>query len=174
MLNINDFKRGDTRYTDFEGKTALWGTEISVDAEFEDELGKTEETLAAALTAINEKLAFIEKNAETVKDSTVSGAHLDELASDWLYELVENEDGDGDSGDDDIEVELEDGVIVSVNVTPEQFKASLYPRALGFEFGESTATCQAYLELGCDPDYFAGHRIHIEIDEENGIVCEGI
>ncbi len=172
MLNINDFTRGDTRYTDFAGKTTLWGTEISIDAEFEEELGKTEETLAAALPAINEKLAFIENNAAAVKDSTVSDAHLDELASDWLCELVDA-DGDDDDGEG-AEVETEDGVFVSADVTPEQFKASLYPIALGLEFGESVGACQAYLELGCEPDYFAGHRVHIEIDEENAITCGGI
>ena len=172
MLNITDFKRGDTRYTDFITKTTLWGTEISLDISFEEELGKTEETLAAALPAINAKLAFIEQNPEAVKQSSISDAHLDELAGDWLYELVEEEDENAE--DEDIMVEMEDGKMVSVNVTPDQFKESLIPLFLGLEFGESTESCQAFLELVCDPDYFAGHRVHIELDEENEISCEGI
>lgn len=172
MLTTNDFKRGDVRYTDFVTETELWGRKVRVDVSFEEELGKTEETLAAALPAINEKLAFIEQNAEAVKQSTIDDTHLEELASDWLYELVEDEVEDED--EEDIMVELEDGKTVSVNVSPEQFKASLIPLFLGFEFGETTESCQAFFELLCDPDYFAGHRVHIEIDEENGIACEGI
>ena len=69
MLTTNDFKRGDVRYTDFVTETELWGRKVRVDVSFEEELGKTEETLAAALPAINEKLAFIEQNAEAVKQS---------------------------------------------------------------------------------------------------------
>ena len=172
MLTLSDFKRGDTRYTDFVAEYTLWGQKISLDVSFEEELGKTEETLAAALPVINGKLAFIEENAAAIKNSTVSDAHLDELATDWLYELVEDENEEAD--DEDVMVEMEDGKTVSVNVTPDLFKASLFPRFLGLEFGESLESCQAYLELLCDPDYFAGHRVHIEIDEENEIGCEGI
>ena len=168
MLTLSDFKRGDTRYTDFVAEYTLWGQKISLDVSFEEELGKTEETLAAALPVINGKLAFIEENAAAIKNSTVSDAHLDELATDWLYELVEDENEESPT------VELEDGVTIPADVTAEQFTASLFPRFLGLEFGESPESCQAYLELLCDPDYFAGHRVHIEIDEENEIGCEGI
>ena len=168
MLTLSDFKRGDTRYTDFIAETTLWEQKIKLDVSFEEDLGKTEETLSAALLVINEKLAFIEGNAEKIKQSAVDDAHLDELASDWLYELVEDED------EEDPVVELEDGRTVAADVTPEQFTASLFPVALGFEFGDSAESCQAYLECCCDPDYFAGHRVHIEIDEENEITCEGI
>ena len=170
MLSLTDFTHGDVRYTDFVTETELWGWKVRVDVSFEDELGKTEETLATALPAINDKLAFIEQNPDAVKQSTVSDAHLDELAGDWLYELVEDEDAD----EEGLMVEMEDGKMVSVDVTPDQFKASLIPLFLGFEFGENTESCQAFLELACDPDYFAGHRVHIELDEENEISCEGI
>ena len=166
MLNTTDFKRGDDRYTDYITDSKLWGEMLKLDIFFEEKLGKTEETLAEALPAINSKLSFIEENMDAVKRASVDDAHLDELAEDWLSELLEHED--------DTEVELEDGSKIPVEVTPERFIASLYPVALGFEFNESTEICAAYLELCCDPDYFAGHRVHIEIDEENEISCNGI
>ena len=72
MLTTNDFKRGDVRYTDFVTETELWGQKVRVDVSFEEELGKTEETLAAALPAINAKLAFIENNADAVRQSSGS------------------------------------------------------------------------------------------------------
>lgn len=165
MLTINDFERGDDRYTDYIAECTLCGKRIAADASFESELGKTEQTLAAALPAINEKLGFIEESFGAIADSAVE-AGLDELAEEWLGELAEDEGSK--------EVTLEDGSTVPAEVTPESFKASLYPVAAGFEFTESTERCVAYLELLCDPDYFAGHRIHIEIDEENEISCEGI
>ena len=159
MPELSDFKRGDVRYTDFATEVTLWGKKIKFDTAFEEELGKTEETLAAALPAINDKLAFIEQNAEAIKLSTTAEAHLDERANDWEYEAYEENGGDPDE---------------YVEITAEQFREGLFPVALGVEFSESTERCQAYLELLCEPDYFAGHRIHIEIDEENEIGCEGI
>lgn len=166
MLNLTDFKRGDDRWTDYIAEITLLGEKIELDVSFGDALGKTEETLAAALPAINSKLRFMETNKEAVLLSTVDDAHLDELAEEWLYELVEDED--------DTEVELEDGSTVPVEVTPERFMESLFPVAFGFDFKKSTAQCSAYLELLCEPDYFAGHRIHIKISEENEISCDGI
>lgn len=165
MLNLTDFERGDNRYEDFVTERTLWGEPLAHKASvsFADSLGKSEETLAAALPAINSKIAFLEENSAAIKESA---AYLHELAEDWLYELIENED--------DTEVELEDGSIIPVEVTPERFMESLFPVAFGFKFKESTSRCRAYLELLCEPDYFAGHRIHIRIDEENRISCEGI
>ena len=126
----------------------------------------TEKTLAAALPAINNRLDFIEANKDAVRQSTVDDAHLDELAEEWISELAENED--------DEEITLEDGSTIPASVTPERFLASLYPVAMGFEFSESTDACQTYLEFCCEPDYFAGHRVHVGIDEENEISCDGI
>lgn len=165
MLTITDFQRGDNRYEDFVTERTLWGERLAhkISVSFAEKLGKTEETLAAALPTLNAKLAFIEENEAAVKQSA---AYLHELAEDWLYELVENED--------DTEVELEDGKMVSVDVSPECFMASLYPMALDFKFKESTEICEASIELCCDPDYFAGHRIHIEINGANEIECNGI
>ncbi len=165
MFQITDFRRSDDRWSDYDTVGTLWGQELlhEISVDFADALGKSEETLAAALPAINSKLAFLEENSAAIKESA---SYLHELAEEWLYELVEDED--------DTEVELEDGVTVPIEVTPERFMESLFPVALGFEFKESTARCRAYLELLCDPDYFAGHRIHIKINEENEIECEGI
>ena len=156
MLKPSDFRRGDTRYTDFVTEGTVLGKNIPIDVSFEEELGKTEETLAAAMTAINEKLGFIESEAARIMQSTIDDAHLDEPASDRAFEEFEG-------NEDDFE-----------DITAEEFVKSLYPAALGFEFSDSLESCQAYLELNCDPDYFGGYRIHIEIDEENEISCDGI
>ena len=165
MLQITDFRRGEHRWEDYYAAVPLWGQELrhDISVDFADALGKGEETLAAALPAINSKIAFLEENSAAIKESA---AYLHELAEDWLYELVENEG--------DTEVELEDGSTVSIEVTPERFMESLFPVAMGFKFKENLLCCQAYLELLCEPDWFAGHRIHIKINEENGIECEGI
>lgn len=165
MLQITDFRRSDHRWADYYAAVPLWGQELrhDISVSFADVLGKGEETLAAALPVINSKIAFLEENSAAIKESA---SYLHELAEDWLYELIENEG--------DTEVELEDGSTVSIEVTPERFVESLFPVAFGFKFNESTARCRAYLELLCEPDYFAGHRIHIKISEENEIECEGI
>ncbi|MBR6718522.1 MAG: DUF2262 domain-containing protein [Oscillospiraceae bacterium] len=165
-MNLNDFRRGDTRYTDYVADYALHGQKLTLDVSFEEKVGKGENTLADALPAINSKLAFIEEHYAAVTQAAVDDAHLDELAEDWLSELLENED--------DETVTLEDGKVVPVKVTQESFLASLFPVALGLEFNESTDCCAAYLELCCDPDYFDGHRVHIEVNEENEISCDGI
>ncbi|MBR5723720.1 MAG: DUF2262 domain-containing protein [Oscillospiraceae bacterium] len=165
MLQITDFRHGDHCWEDYYTAGTLWGQALrhDISVSFADALGKGEETLAAALPAINSKIAFIEENSAAIKESA---AYLHELAEEWLYELVENED--------DTEVELEDGSTVSTTVTPERFMESLFPVAMSFKFKENLLCCQAYLELLCEPDWFAGHRIHIKINEENGIECEGI
>ena len=171
-----DFLRGDNPYTDFYAEGSLWGqalrNHISVSfaklpdrnkKQFPNALPDVYSTLMKALHTINCKLAFIEANEAAIKQSA---AFLHELAEDWLYELVENED--------DTEVTLEDGSTIPVDVSPQRFMESLFPVALSFEFKESTAVCSAYLELLCEPDWFAGHRIHIKINEQNEIECEGI
>lgn len=166
MLNSADFKHGDCRYTDYITEITFMGEKIQLDIFFEDALGKNEETLAAALPEINRKLGFIEANKDAVLHSSVDDAKLDALAEEWIADLAENAD--------DETVTLEDGSTIPARVTPERFLASLYPAALGFEFSESTDLCRAYLELCCKPDYFAGHRVRIEINEENEISCDGI
>ena len=91
MLNLSDFQRGDDRYTDYITDSKLWGEPLKLDISFEEKLGKTEDTLAEALPAINSKFSFIEENMDAVKLASVDDAHLDELAEDWLSELLEHE-----------------------------------------------------------------------------------
>ncbi len=165
-LQVTDFQTGGSSCADYSAGDSLWGQNLHIDVFFSDALGKTADTLAAALPAINNKLAFLEELQDNIKRYTVEGAHLDELAENRLCALAE----DGD----DAEVTLEDGTAVPVEVTPERFIASLYPVAMGFVFNDSTERSQAYLELGCRPDYFAGHRIRITINEQYRIECSGI
>ena len=134
-LQVTDFQTGGSSCADYSAEDSLWGQNLHIDVFFSDALGKTADTLAAALPAINNKLAFLEELEDNIKRYTVEGAHA---------------------------------------VTPECFTASLYPVAMGFVFKDSTERSQAYLELGCRPDYIAGHRIRITINEQYRIECEGI
>ena len=134
-LQVTDFQTSGSSCADYSAEDSLWGQNLHIDVFFSDALGKTADTLAAALPAINNKLAFLEELEDNIKRYTVEGAHA---------------------------------------VTPECFTASLYPVAMGFVFKDSTERSQAYLELGCRPDYIAGHRIRITINEQYRIECSGI
>ena len=123
------------------------------------------ETLAAALPAISNKLAFLEELEDNIRQYPVY-RHLDQLAAEQLSTRAKN--GDGKT------VTLADGSTVPADLTPENFMKSLYPVEMRFLFQDSTERSQADLLLGCKPDYFAGRRIRISINEQYRIECEGI
>lgn len=163
-LRITDFQPGGS-HSDFTAADTLWGQKLRINVSFSEALGKTAETLAAALPAICNKLAFLEELEDNIRQYTVY-KHLDQLAAERLSPLAKN--GNGKT------VTLADGSTVPADVTPESFTASLYPVEIRFAFRDSTERSQADLMLGCKPDYFAGHRIRISINEQYRIECEGI
>ncbi len=163
-LRITDFQSGGS-HSDFTAADTLWGQKLRIDVSFSETLGKTAETLAAALPAISNKLAFLEELEDNIRQCTVY-RHLDQLAAERLSTRAKNGDGK--------RVTLADGSTVPADVTPECFMKSLYPVEMRFLFQDSTERSQADLLLGCKPDYFAGRRIRISINEQYRIECEGI
>ena len=151
-----------------EEKYQIWDKEILTAVCFSEFEEEPEALTPEIRSVIQDKIDFINQHRKEIREST---AGLNELAEDWLIQEVDDDTVDLNEL---TSVTREDGTEVDLPVTEEIFQNSLYLIDVTFEFRNHTETCKAFLEFGCEPDYFWGHRVHIKINEENQIVCEGI
>ncbi len=190
MMKVNDFKNMSMGFYEYKEPVMLWGFRVGfavfVNEQlladesnrlydlFLDEQNKrvrngemTEEQCEELIDAYDENDGLPERTvaaaekllqlAESSRDEVIRSmidGHMHELAEEWEYEATEDED---------------------VKVTAEQFAESLFPIDITAEFKESLdGGGSVYLEFGCDPDWFGGHRIHVRLGADGRAVCEGI
>ncbi|MBE6876158.1 MAG: DUF2262 domain-containing protein [Ruminococcus sp.] len=146
----------------------IWNREILTAVCFSEFEEEPEALTPEFRSAIQDKIDFINRHHQEILNSASGMA---ELAEDWLIQGIEDDTVDLDEL---TSVTMEDGTEVAFPVTEKAFKNSLYLIDVTFEFRKNSEICKAFLEFGCEPDYFCGHRVHIKINEEHQIICEGI
>jgi hypothetical protein len=151
------------------GPVEIWGDGIEVEVFLPVSIGTEEEIRAAALAAvpwIEEQLALIQAHKSEIALEMQGDK---ERAEEWIWDdpdFVELSDNEGYT--------VLDGEKVSVPISDETFRNSLFLWSVVFEPAAAAGLFKMTLEIGCKPDYFAGHRIHVEIDEYRQVIGHGI
>lgn len=151
------------------GPVEIWGDGVEVVVFLPASTGTKEETHAAALAAVpwmEEQLAWLQVHKTEIALEMQGDK---ERAEEWIWDdpdFVELSDNEGYT--------VLDGEQVSVPISNEDFRNSLFLWSIVFKPGAAAGVFKMNLELGCKPDYFAGHRIHVEIDEHRLIASQSI
>ncbi len=151
-----------------EGTCTIWGEEVTVTIESDDEKkALPEETLSF----LEKYLAWIDHRRQDALQCLFDDGIL-ELAEDWASSAEpyygENEDDDDDE-DDDKEPEcyiMEDGQKVFLPVTEQDFSKSLHLTNITFNCSDEEEDFLTELWCDCLPDYFACHSILIYLNPD--------
>ncbi|WP_379139730.1 DUF2262 domain-containing protein [Paenibacillus sp. sgz500992] len=147
----------------------IWEDDVEVEIFLPTAIGSKEMAKDAAISAVpllEEELAWLQMNKGEL------GKALEwakERAEEWIWDdpdFVELSDNEG-------YVEL-DGQTVCVPISDEAFLNSLFLWSVVFEQVDGAGSFKMSIELGNKPDYFAGHRIHMDIDEHKNFVNQGL
>lgn len=135
--------------------------------------------------AVNDKQAFVAILQKLVVDNWYYGTtpaqlskieELERLYDAVIYEYIQDYNPVAYKAEDE-EQEcyiMEDGEKVFVPITEEDFCESLYIDGFTMNFKDGWDKPFIDLYLCCSPDYFAYHCIHIMIDDNKNVICNGL
>ncbi len=154
-LNSEDFT--ESEFSSFEINLKIWKKDAQIAIDFPKDK-KKDLCLKKFLPYIEKELLWIEKNKSSVEDFLIENNCL-ELAEEWassapLLECASEEC-----------YIMEDDQKVFFPITKEDFCNSLYIETLTMNFEKNKETASIELILVCNPDYFAGHCLIMNIDE---------
>jgi hypothetical protein len=150
----------------FETYSTIWknGTTIAID--FPEEKDENQ-WLNNNLNLINEELNWIEKNKDKIEELLLENNCL-ELAEEWAssYPLL-------DCVEEECYV-MEDGKKVFFPITTDDFSNSLYIETISMKFDKCRETPLLELIILCNPDYFTGHCLMVDIDKNKSLKYKGL
>ncbi len=145
---------------DYEATVELWGNRdvhMGVDC-----CGKSLEKL---LPRIDKLIQLLEVSRDRIARALVAADYIS-LAEDWASSAEEAESKGC--------YIMEDGTEVQLPISEQDFTESLILDCLSVDCDEKTGEASAGIYLVCQPDYFAGHCIEIEVDSKGNIEVLGI
>ncbi|MBQ8078762.1 MAG: DUF2262 domain-containing protein [Oscillospiraceae bacterium] len=164
-MEYQDFREDDV--FSMKGTTCIWSErEVEIGLDLNDERGKREQVLRY-LDAINAQLDWIIANRAVIADMLVKSGMLT-LAEDWI------------SGAEELDAEnaeiyrLEDGTEVALPLPEKTFRDSLRMEGITIDLTGGRENMSTPLFLFCDPDYFAGHSILLNIEADGTMECLGL
>lgn len=170
-MEYHDF-REDENFS-MSGKTTIWSERIiEVGLELGDERGKREQVLRY-IDAINEQLDWIRNNRGIIADMLVKSSMLS-LAEDWISGAEDISEYDEDEEPIQEIYRLNDGTEVALPLHEKDFKSSLRMNSITIDLTEGRENMNTELYLTCEPDYFAGHCIVLDLKRDGTMECRGL
>lgn len=151
------------------GSVRIWSDGVEVGLFIPTSVGTEEDAKKCAVDLVpllERELAWLEASKKAIVKEMAGDR---ERAEEWTRENPEYVEVSDDEGYVDI-----DGERVSLPITEEAFEKSLFLWAATYTLKNIPDSLSLSLELGCFPEYFEGHRLHVEIDEHKNIVSNGI
>lgn len=161
MLAFDDFITGNC--FSFEAEIAIWKKEADL---FINLLDNNENDLHSFLSSIQQEIDWIKNNKNKIEDV---------LLEENILEMVENITSSAyflKCADEECYM-LDDGFKVYFPITKDDFLDSLYVESISIDFDKYSNT-SIELILMCDPDYFIGKFLLIEIDRNKNIKFQGL
>lgn len=164
-MEYKDF-REDSIFS-MKGSTVVWNGQASdIALVLGNDRGNREQVLRY-LDAINEQIGWIAGNQAMIADMLVKSGMLT-LAEDWISGAQELEAGEGRC------FVTESGQKVTLPLTEAEFCQSLRLDSVTIDLSGGREGQSAELFLSCDPDYFAGHSILLDLAHDGTMLCRGL
>ncbi len=158
MMKTEDFQPSEI--FDYEITVKLWGrTDVHAGVDCDGR------SLGKLIPKIEKLLTFLDDSREKITEALLKEGYL-ATAEDWASSAAACEDKE------DCYI-MEDGAEVQLPITAEDFATALEIDCLSIDFNEK-GEAEAGVYLVCEPDYFAGHCIEIELNGKGGIEILGI
>lgn len=165
MLSLDDFIK--CNYSSFEAKIDIWKKEADLFINFLDGNKQcNENNLHNSLSIIQEEINWIENNKNKIEDV---------LLEDNLLELAENVTSSAyllKCSDEECYM-LDDGSKVYFPITKDDFLDSLYIESVSIDIAKKS-DIPIELIIMCNPDYFIGKFLLIDIDKNKNIKFKGL
>ena len=170
-MDYHDFREDDT--FDMKGETTIWSERIiPIGLELGDERGKREQVLRY-IDAINAQLEWIRQNRGVIADMLVKSGMLT-LAEDWISGAEDISEYDENEEPIKEIYRMEDGSEVALPLSEREFKESLRMDSISIDLSGGREHQSAELYLTCEPDYFAGHCIVLDLETDGTMECRGL
>jgi len=143
----------------------LWGLKKEVGIEVEN-LVATDLLLDSILPIIESRISFLNEQRSKIEKALIEDDGI-ELAECWVTSAESSKD------EENCYI-MENGQKVYCPITEEYFRSILYIDEAEITFEDSLDNVSTEFFITCNPDIFAGHALHMEIDQNNKVLCYGL